>query len=100
MALGDAFRALGDPTRREVLRLLRASDMTAGELADRFPLAKSTLSRHFAVLRAADLIVAERQGTHIVYSLNVSVVEEAAAAVMDTLQVGAVRRLRRKERTT
>lgn len=62
--------------------------MTAGEIADRFPLAKSTLSGHFAVLKQAGLIVAERQGTRLVYSLNLSVFEEALAATLDLLRVG------------
>ncbi len=88
MAINDIFRALGDPTRREILRLLRKRDMTAGELAERFPLAKSTLSGHFATLRHAGLIVAERRATSIVYSLNVSAVEEAVAALLETLRVG------------
>jgi ArsR family transcriptional regulator, arsenate/arsenite/antimonite-responsive transcriptional repressor len=88
VGVNDIFRALGDPTRREILRMLRKRDMTAGELADRFPLAKSTLSGHFSILRHAGLIVSEKRGTSIVYSLNVSAVEEAIAGVMDTLGVG------------
>jgi len=85
MSLSEVFRALSDPTRRQVLRLLRAGDMTAGELAEHFPLAKSTLSGHFNVLRHAGLIVAERRGTAIVYSLNSSAFEEALAAVLELL---------------
>lgn len=88
VAVNEMFRALGDPTRREIIRLLRAGDLTAGELAERFPLAKSTLSGHFAVLRHAGLIVQERRGTTIVYSLSLAAVEEAVAAVMDLLGVG------------
>ena len=59
--------------------------MTAGEIAENFPLAKSTLSGHFSVLKAANLIQEERRGTSIVYSLNLSVVEETLAAMMDLL---------------
>lgn len=89
MALDDVFRALGDPTRREVLRLLRQrGSMTAGEIADQFKLAKSTMSAHFAILRQAGLVVSERQGQRIVYSLHQSVVEEAIEAVMGALGVG------------
>lgn len=88
MGVNDVFRALADPTRREILRLLRTRDMTAGELAERFPLAPSTLSGHFTVLKHAGLIVAERKGTSIVYSLNVSAAEEALGAVLELLQVG------------
>ena len=83
MSLNETFRALGDPTRREILRLLREGDRTAGEIAERFPLARSTLSGHFNVLKSARLIVAERRGTTIVYSLNLSSFEEAAAAMLD-----------------
>jgi DNA-binding transcriptional ArsR family regulator len=68
--------------------------MSAGEIADRFPLAKSTLSGHFNVLKHAGLIVAERQGTVIRYSLNVSAFEEALAAVMDLMRTGADRKER------
>lgn len=62
-----------------MLGLLRERDMTAGEIASRFPLAKSTMSAHFAALRNAGLIVQERQGTMIVYSLNMSAFDEALA---------------------
>lgn len=84
----QVFQALSDPTRREVLRLLRARDMSAGELAERFPLAKSTLSGHFNVLRHAGLIVQERRRTTIVYSLNTSALEEALAGIMALMHAG------------
>jgi len=86
--MNEVFHALSDPTRREILRLLQTSDMTAGEIADRFPLAKSTLSGHFNVLKHAGLIVAEKNGTTVVHSLNVSAVEQALGAVMNLLAVG------------
>jgi len=76
------YRALADPTRRRIIQLLRERDMTAGELADHFPLAKPTLSGHFAVLREADLIQGEKNGTTITYHLNVSVLEEALVTLM------------------
>jgi DNA-binding transcriptional ArsR family regulator len=82
------FRALSDPTRREILALLRNGDLTAGNLAERFPLARSTLSQHCAVLKDAGLVVTERQGTVIVYSLNVSALEEALGALMALMRVG------------
>jgi DNA-binding transcriptional ArsR family regulator len=93
--MNEVFRALSDPTRREILRLLRRQDLSAGELAERFPLAKSTLSGHFNVLRQAGLIVSERRGTSIVYSLNVSAFEEALAAVMELLHGGKGRKERK-----
>lgn len=96
MGLNDVFRALGDPTRREILRLLRSQDLTAGELAERFPLAPSTLSGHFNVLKHAGLIVAERKGTRLVYSLNVIAAEEALGAFMEMFQVGETREDRKR----
>ena len=83
----SAYKALADATRRQILKLLGERPMTAGEIADKFKLAKSTLSGHFAVLKAADLIQEERRGATIVYSLNLSVVEETLAAIMDLLKV-------------
>jgi DNA-binding transcriptional ArsR family regulator len=87
MAVSEAFRALADPTRREILRLLKEKDRSAGEIAERFPLAKSTLSGHFSVLKQADLVVVERKGTTLVYSLHLTAFEEAMAAVMELLSV-------------
>ena len=86
--MNAAFQALSDPTRREILRLLRKREMTAGEIAEKFPLAKSTLSGHFNIFKHAGLIVAEKNGTSVVYSLNVSVVEQTLAAVMELFDVG------------
>lgn len=81
--MNDAFRALADPTRRAILRLLRKGEMNAGELADRFGISKPSMSHHFAVLKAADLIAARRAGQQIYYSLNTTVVEDLLAAVWD-----------------
>jgi DNA-binding transcriptional ArsR family regulator len=94
----ELFHALTDPTRREILRLLKQRDMTAGEIGERFPLAKSTLSSHFNVLKNAGLIVYERQGTSLVYSLNVSALEEALAGVLELLDVGKQPRKRKERR--
>jgi DNA-binding transcriptional ArsR family regulator len=75
--MDKVFKALGDPTRRHILQLLRQREMSAGEIAAVFTLAKPTLSGHFNVLREAGLVVSEKTGTTIVYRLNVSVLEEA-----------------------
>src|SRR5437867_498478 len=90
---GDADGSAGDPglarpTRRRILELLRKRDMTAGELADHFDLAKPTLSGHFAVLKEADLIQADKVATTITYRLNVSVLEEALLALMTSFKLG------------
>ena len=71
------FKALADPTRRRVLELLRARAMSAGELADHFPLSKPTMSAHFTILREAGLVHMHRAGKAVVYELKLSVLEEA-----------------------
>jgi DNA-binding transcriptional ArsR family regulator len=81
--MNDAFKALADPTRRAILRLLRRGEMSAGELADRFGISKPSMSHHFAVLKSADLVAARRDGQQIYYSLNTTVVEDLMAAVWD-----------------
>jgi DNA-binding transcriptional ArsR family regulator len=81
--MNAAFRALADPTRREVLRLLRRGEMSAGDLADHFGISKPSMSHHFAVLKQADLIAARRSGQQIYYALNTTVVEDLLAAVWD-----------------
>lgn len=83
----QVYKALADPTRRKILQLLREQDMSAGELAEHFDHAKPTLSRHFNVLRHADLIQGDKQGNMIIYRLNVSVLEEALLAMMDMFQI-------------
>lgn len=78
--MNEVFEALAHPVRRDILKLLRKRAMSAGELAEHFAIAKPTLSGHFTVLKNADLVTTERQGTTIIYRLNMSVMEEALAA--------------------
>ncbi len=85
--MNEVYRALSDPTRRRVLELLRERDMTAGELAANFELSAPTMSGHFAVLKEAGLIQADRIGSTITYRLNVSVLEEAMMALMDAFRL-------------
>ena len=82
------FKALSDPTRRRVLQLLRRGPMTAGELSDHFQVSKPTMSAHFAALREADLVHAEKAGKQIVYSLKLSVLEDALMGFAHTLGLG------------
>jgi DNA-binding transcriptional ArsR family regulator len=81
--MNDAFKALADPTRREILRLLRSGEQTAGELASRFDMSKPSVSHHFAVLKAADLIRSRREGQQIYYALNTTVMEDLLALIWD-----------------
>ena len=73
---GEGFKALGDPTRRRILELLRDGDMTAGEIAEHFDMSKPSISHHLATLKAASLVVDERHGQNIVYSLNTTVMQD------------------------
>ena len=79
----DAFRALADPTRREILRLLRDGPKTSGEIAERFPTSWPTVSRHLAVLRDAGLILSERNGQQVLYELNTTVFQDLVEQVLD-----------------
>jgi ArsR family transcriptional regulator len=81
--LSDVFKALSDPTRREILRLLSSGEKSAGEIADRFDMTKPSISHHFAVLKGADLIRSRREGQQIYYALNTTVVEDVVALVWD-----------------
>jgi ArsR family transcriptional regulator, repressor of sdpIR and other operons len=75
--VSTVFKALADPTRREVLHLLRQGPKSAGELAEHFPVSKPTMSAHFAVLREAGLVQSDKQGKTVIYRLRMSVLEEA-----------------------
>lgn len=86
--MNKVFKALSDPTRRRVLQLLKARPMTAGELAAEFPVSKGTMSAHFAVLREADLIAADKQGKSITYHLRLSVLEDALLGFADSFGLG------------
>ena len=88
MHLNDAFKALADPTRREILRLLRGGEKTAGELAQQFDMTKPSMSHHFAVLKQADLIASRREGQQIFYFLNTTVVEDLLALIWGLLADG------------
>jgi DNA-binding transcriptional ArsR family regulator len=87
--MNAVFKALADPTRRKVLELLRQRPMTAGELAEHFPVSRPTMSAHFAVLREADLIEASKIGTTITYQLKLSVLEDALLGFARLLGVDA-----------
>ena len=79
----DAFRALADPSRREILRLLRDGPKTSGEIAEHFPTAWATVSRHLGALRDAGLILSERNGQQIVYELNTTVFEDVVNHLLE-----------------
>jgi ArsR family transcriptional regulator len=79
----DAFKALADPSRREILRLLRDGPKTSGEIAEHFPTAWATVSRHLGQLRDAGLVLSERQGQQIVYELNTTVFDDLVEHLLE-----------------
>lgn len=79
------FKAIADPTRRQILRLLGDREMTAGELAEHFEMTKPSMSHHFAVLKEADLVRSRREGQLIWYSINTTVVQDLLAWAMHLL---------------
>ena len=83
VGLQNTLRALADPIRREILNLLKASRLSAGEIADHFDVTGASVSRHLSVLKEADLIRDDRQGKFIYYELNASVLEEILLWITD-----------------
>ena len=83
MALQHTLKALADPIRREILNLLKGGRMSAGEIAEQFPVTGASVSRHLSVLKEADLIRDTREGKFIFYELNASVLEEIMLWITD-----------------
>ena len=79
----SVFKALADPTRRAILQYLQRGSQTAGAIAELFPITRASLSHHFNILKAADLVRTERRGQHIVYSLNATVLQETTAMLLN-----------------
>ena len=86
------FKALSDPTRREILQLLSHGEKTAGELAERFDVTKPSMSHHFAVLKEAGLITSRREGQQIWYRINSTVAQDVIAWVMELVDRGDKKR--------
>lgn len=74
--MNDIFKALNDPTRREILELLKEKDLSAGEIADAFHISKPSISHHLDILKRADLITSEKNGQFIIYSINTTIIED------------------------
>lgn len=90
--MNQLFEALAHPTRREILELLKRGSMSAGAIAEHFDVSKPTLSGHFAKLKDAGLIHADKSGTSIIYSLNLSVLEEVLIEFIDRMGIGPNRK--------
>jgi DNA-binding transcriptional ArsR family regulator len=87
--MNEIFDALAHPIRREVLEMLKRGGMTAGEIADQFPVSKPTMSAHFAKLKAAGLIRGESRSGSITYTINLSTLEEALLGFMGRVGIGS-----------
>lgn len=83
MGLQNTLKALADPTRREILNMLKQSSLSAGEIVERFDMTGASISRHLSVLKDADLIHDRREGKFIYYELNASVLEEIMLWISD-----------------
>lgn len=77
------FKALNDETRRRIVELLKDKDMNAGEIADEFNISKPSISHHLDILKRADLIISEKKGQFIEYSLNTSILEDLLAWIIN-----------------
>lgn len=86
--LDQTLRALSDPTRREILRLLRDGDRSAGDIAERFPMTAASISHHLTVLREAGLVSAVRDGRSIIYSLEATVMQELLETLLGQFGIG------------
>lgn len=84
--MNQVFKALADPTRREILRLLGRGEMPAGQLAEHFDMTKPSVSHHFSVLKEAALIQSRREGQEIWYSLNTTVMQDVLTWALDLVQ--------------
>lgn len=86
MSFGDTFKALSDPTRREILALLRNGSMTAGQIVEHFDTTGATISHHLSILRQAGLIEDRKDGKYIYYELNTSVFQEVLAWIQNLME--------------
>ena len=87
MKMNLVYKALADPTRRDILNLLRNKDLTAGEIADHFRISKPSISHHLNLLKQADLVHAEKDGQYIYYSINTTVLQDVLVWLL-SLQEG------------
>lgn len=84
----DFFHALASPYRREIIKLLKWKNMNAGEIAEHFDISQPSISRHLDVLKHAEIVTSERKGNHIIYSLNLSVMQEMYIKLSELLSFG------------
>jgi len=88
MKMGDVFKALSDPSRRKILELLKDQSLNAGEIASYFQMTKPSISHHLTILKNSGLIVDERQGQNIVYSIDTTVFQDLMKWFMNFMSIG------------
>ncbi len=81
--MNDIFKALADPTRRKILKMLREEDLTAGEIAEEFNISKPSISHHLSLLKQAELVLSEKQGQNVLYSLNTTIFQDVVQFFYD-----------------
>lgn len=89
--MNEIFKALADPTRRHILKMLGEHDLTAGDIAKAFNISAPSISHHLSILKTAGLVEAERDGQNIVYSLNTTVMHDFMGEMMDFFRVGELK---------
>lgn len=86
--MNTIFKALSDPTRRKIIELLKQSDLSAGDIADQFDMSKPSISHHLSLLKQANLVLADKQGQNVIYSLNATTFQEALSFFFDIINKG------------
>ncbi len=80
--MDSLFKAMNDPTRREILTLLKRKDLTAGEIAEAFDISKPSISHHLEILKNADLVTSEKKGQFVVYSINTTILDDLLSFIL------------------
>lgn len=81
--MGDVFKALSDPTRRQILKLLKNKDLSAGDIAAQFTMSKPAISKHLDILKNAELVSCEKNGQYVVYSINTTALQNAVGEFLN-----------------
>lgn len=89
--MASVFKALSDPTRREVLSFLKDGPLSAGDISDRFSFSKPTMSAHLSVLKEAGLVLAEKDGQRVIYHLQISVLEDALLGFAEQIGINTAK---------
>lgn len=86
--MNDLFKALSDPSRRKIIQLLKEGNLTAGEIADHFDMSKPSISHHLNLLKQANLVLSQKQGQNVIYSLNTTTLQDALSFFFDLINKG------------